>query len=302
MRKVLSKQLNERNVVREAKRLFRKLQKRGAYLSPIAVSCISKGRDLKPCQYGLYVPRNEFSKPIATLEKRYVKAFILHGWLEELEEHGKKLKLSDAGAKWYKRHIAGDDAFREQHQMRAEQLRDIEGGIKRPLLINETESPLGWLRKRKDRTGCPLINDYQFEAGERLRSDFWHAQLSPRITANWSMTANSKRQRRAAPGEHVQITEHVIAAKKRIAKAIAAVGPELAGILIDVCCHLEGLEAAEKMQGWPQRSGKVVLQLALTRLARHYGLVSEAQIAQPIHKRISHWGAEDYKPTLEGWQ
>lgn len=41
---------------------------------------------------------------------------------------------------------------------------------------------------------------------------------------------------------------------------------------IDICCELKGLEEAEKSQCWPQRAGKVVLQLALTRLARHYGL------------------------------
>jgi hypothetical protein len=52
-------------------------------------------------------------------------------------------------------------------------------------------------------------------------------------------------------------------------RALMAVGPEVAGILVDICCELKGLEDAEKANGWPQRAGKVVLQIALTRLAKH---------------------------------
>jgi hypothetical protein len=63
-----------------------------------------------------------------------------------------------------------------------------------------------------------------------------------------------------------------------------------------VCCHLKGLEDAERAQGWPLRSAKVVLQLALQRLARHYGLVSQDTAAGSA--RIRHWGTDDYRPAL----
>ena len=76
----------------------------------------------------------------------------------------------------------------------------------------------------------------------------------------------------------LHLTENVLAARQRVVRALASVGPELSGVLVDVCCHLKGLEEAEKTEGWPQRSGKVILQIALTRLARHYGLVSDSQI------------------------
>ena len=94
--------------------------------------------------------------------------------------------------------------------------------------------------------------------------------------------------------------DHVVAARQRIRRALEAVGPELAGILLDVCCHDIGLETAGRAQGWPQRSAKVVLQLALTSLARHYGLL--APEPRPGTHRLRHWGSEDYRPDLDAWR
>jgi hypothetical protein len=162
------------------------------------------------------------------------------------------------------------------------------------------ESPLVWLRRRKDKDGQPLITEPQFNAGERLAADFWHAQMTPRVTANWSAAAAGRHMRRSAPGAGVDLKDNVVAARTRVHRALAAVGPELAGILVDVCCHDVGLEPAGQSQGWPQRAAKVVLQLALTRLARHYGLL--APQPPPGAARLRHWGDEDYRPSLDAWR
>jgi hypothetical protein len=161
------------------------------------------------------------------------------------------------------------------------------------------ESPLVWLRRRKDKDGQPLITEPQFNAGERLAADFWHAQMTPRVTADWSAAAG-RRMRRSAPGAGVDLKDNVVAARTRVHRALAAVGPELAGILVDVCCHDVGLEPAGRSQGWPQRAAKVVLQLALTRLARHYGLL--ALEPSPGARRMRHWGDTDYRPTIDAWR
>ncbi len=84
-------------------------------------------------------------------------------------------------------------------------------------------------------------------------------------------------------------------------RALMTVGPELSGILVDICCELKGLEEAEKANGWPARAGKVVLQIALTRLAKYYGLVA-ADEAVPRKTGLRHWGADDYRPTLDAWR
>jgi len=83
------------------------------------------------------------------------------------------------------------------------------------VMVNETESPLGWLKGRKDRAGRPLLSDPQYEAGERLQTDYWFAQLNQRVTANWSALAPSDRSRRAAPPDAASLRDNVIAAKER---------------------------------------------------------------------------------------
>jgi hypothetical protein len=51
-----------------------------------------------------------------------------------------------------------------------------------------------------------------------------------------------------------------------------AAGPGLADILWRVVCAGVGLPAAEKALQWPARAGRLVLTLALNRLATHYGI------------------------------
>ncbi len=164
---------------------------------------------------------------------------------------------------------------------------------------NPAESPIAWLFSRRGSDGNPLISEAQFKAGEKLRADFWFAQMSPNVTQSWSLSAATGGGRRSAPGAGVEIADNVIEAGQRVRRALAAVGPELGGILIDVCCHLKGLEDAERKAGWPQRSGKIVLGVALSALARHYGFTASApDVERPA--RVRHWGVRDYRPSLDG--
>ncbi|KAB2940557.1 MAG: DUF6456 domain-containing protein [Hyphomicrobium sp.] len=165
--------------------------------------------------------------------------------------------------------------------------------------VNADESPIAWLRRRKDRSGEAMISQAQFDAGERLRADFFFAQMTPRTTTNWASLSPRQRGRRygAARQAGADMLDNAAAAGERVRRALSAVGPELSGVLIDVCCYLKGLEEAERDAGWPQRSAKIVLQLALTRLARHYGLetVTQGRGAGIVR----HWGGADYRPLFD---
>ena len=168
--------------------------------------------------------------------------------------------------------------------------------------INDEESPLGWLARRKGRDGKPMVSAAQYAAGERLRRDFSQANLNPKVTMDWSMalSASGARRHGAGPGA-VMMSDAVASARERVNYALRAVGPELASILVDVCCHLKGLEVSEQQAGWPRRSGKVILLLALTSLARHYGMKEPEEQARESAKvcDVRHWGRDGYRPTLD---
>lgn len=188
----------------------------------------------------------------------------------------------------------GVDPFLAQHAPLA--LRETHAPQGRStVLVNEAESPLAWLARRKGRNGQALIAPAEFLAGERLRADFTRAQLTPRVTANW--TASVASGRRADGRGAADFSDAVLAAKERVRHALDAVGPEFAGLLLDVCCFLKGLDLVETERQWPARSAKVVLQLGLARLARHYGLDDSAQ-GRP-RQTVRTWLADDARFAVE---
>jgi Domain of unknown function (DUF6456) len=157
-------------------------------------------------------------------------------------------------------------------------------------------SPLDAFAKRLDRDGRPIISSAQREAGERLAADFQRGQMMPRVTADWSEPTHSAGTRRTTPGAGVEMSDAVAAARQRVSLAIDAVGSELSGVVIDVCCFETGLVQTERRHALPQRSAKIILQLGLTRLARHYGIIAQAPRADT---KIRHSGAKDFRPTLD---
>lgn len=132
----------------------------------------------------------------------------------------------------------------------------------RSLTVNATESPLGWLLAHGH------VTMRQFEAGERLRGDWERAQLAPRVTMAWD-AAPIARGRGGSPAG-VDLNGAQIDARRRFDQAIAAAGPGLADILWRIVCAGEGMRDAETALGWPARAGKVVLTLALDRVATYY--------------------------------
>jgi Domain of unknown function (DUF6456) len=164
--------------------------------------------------------------------------------------------------------------------------------------FNENESPLYRLYFRKAATGKEAISEAQFVAGEKLRIDYEKAHFERRITASWDPAQTGSSGHAAISDNHIaDLTIKALDARRRVHNAFDAVGPELAGVLYYVCCLAGGLEQAERKLQYPQRSGKAVLAMALTRLARHYRLLKTPS-KSGASKNIAHWALGDYRPHI----
>jgi hypothetical protein len=133
------------------------------------------------------------------------------------------------------------------------------GRRKRSVTVNIAESPLSWLHAHGH------LGDRLFDAGERLRADYERSQLGPSITMRWDPV------RIKTTGDlGLSRSEGQMAARARFDAALRQAGKGLEDVLWRVVCAGDTLPEAEKALHWPARSGKLVLRLALDRVADYY--------------------------------
>lgn len=134
--------------------------------------------------------------------------------------------------------------------------------VRRSVTVNQVESPLGWLHRHGH------LDRKQFDAGEQLRLDWERANLSPCVTMRWDPAPGLSRGQVGAA--KLERSEHQAAAKSRFEGALEAAGPGMRDILWRIVCSGEGMRDAETALGWPARAGKLVLKMALDRVASFY--------------------------------
>jgi hypothetical protein len=261
-----------------ARRFLRRLNEPGSFL--LITPDAARG--------GIFCKANDFRKPIAMMPGAAAVEFMREGWIQ-IAARGTasiRYRITADGRSFLKRLLAEDalkrqpgtgfaevaTAFLAQHQIAGERtVMNPDTGKPEALKVNLGEDPLGWLARRKGEDGQAFLTADEVEAGEKLRSDFEIAQIGPSVAQDW--------RKFLTPGDRYSGTpvgrgpgEGPMAARDRVAQALASLGPGLSDVAFRVCCFLEGLEACERRMGWSARSGKVVLKIALQRLAEHYGL------------------------------
>jgi hypothetical protein len=202
-------------------------------------------------------------------------------------DQGKVAASAEAPAFLRRALVGSDEAFQDQHRAMESRVVDVEGG-RRHVRVNALESPLGAIARLKEKSGDAFLPPEALSAGERLHADFTRAQLQPRLTMAYEPRLSAKTK--ATAGGTADLCDAALSARFRVGKAMEALGPELCGVALDVCCFQKGLEIVERERQWPARSAKLMLRAALMALSRHYAPPTTG-------RRKSHaWGDEDYRP------
>ncbi len=253
---------------------------------PDSFLMVAKGAE----KAGVFCRKNQFRRPMSLVTLKAATMFLTHDWVKCLSRSDLSAKygITAAGRAALARLEAGtspiaagfaetQSAFAAQHMLMGErQVANPATGQIETIAVNQGESPLGWLARRKDANGEPLLKPEEVEAGERLREDFELAQIGPKVGQDWRrfLTPVS-----ASTGPGRTPSEGPSFARERVKLALEALGPGLSDAAFRICCFQEGLEATERRMGWSARSGKVVLKLALQRLVDHYGLAARRKTA-----------------------
>ncbi|QZO04846.1 DUF6456 domain-containing protein [Agrobacterium vitis] len=184
-----------------------------------------------------------------------------------------------------------DEIFAGQHGERASETLVEPDGSRSTVRRNLDDQPFSTVARLRDRTGKPYLPPEAVAAGERLAADFERGHLQPRITASFEPRLAQKHKGARPSG--LDLTDSALAARLRVGEALTALGPELSGVALDICCFAKGLEAVERERQWPARSAKLMLRTALLALARHY-TPPPARTASGLR----HWGESDYRPPI----
>lgn len=197
-----------------------------------------------------------------------------------------------AEARAFLRRLLADDveeATAAQHRHVAQvMIATVDNAPPQRVRRNLDETPLGPLARLTGRDGNPYFPTAALAAADRLAADFDRAGLQPQITQSWEprlSQAGGRRHPQAAT-----ISDSAAAARARLGDALDAIGPELGGVALDVCCFGKGLELVERERQWPARAAKLMLRTALMTLSRYY--------QPPARSRHRHWGTEDFRPEL----
>lgn len=203
--------------------------------------------------------------------------------------NGDELSAAAGTRTYLRRLLAGAEGYQDQHRDIAARTVETAAG-RQAVRVNQLESPLSALVRLKDKAGTPYLSEDAVSAGERLARDFQRCGLQPRLTMSWEPRLAGRNG--GELGQAREISDTAVAARLRLQAAIEAMGPELAGVALDVCCFMKGLETVERERQWPVRSAKLMLRAALMALSRHYE-------PAPSSKRRSHsWGAEGFRPDM----
>lgn len=216
--------------------------------------------------FGVFPNSNRRRTPVVRLSAADVRELVSSGAIEATGEDA--YSLTAAGrARVAREQSASDEAYAAQHQPIIERpVMDGDGGV-RVVRGYDADRVLRRLSFLRDGAGRPWLDGAELTAAARLKADWARGEVGMVRGSDW--TAPPKGSTARAGGMDGVLAAHCDA-RRRVNDALAKLAAPLRGVVERVVLREEGLEALERAEAWPTRSGKLALKLALAQLATNY--------------------------------
>lgn len=237
----------------QARRALQRLAATGAQLMPARTGA----------GFALYPGGDRRRRPTARLSNAEVQALCSEGVLARA---GDNLVLTEAGVKYLRRETArAGEAFASQHREVIDRAAVGEDGGIRIVRGHDGNARLKRLSTPKDVRGGSLLSAAELAAAAQLMADWDAGQVGVVRGSDWS-AAPMGTTRGTSNAQERAMASHCDA-RARIARVLDRLAPQLRRVVESVCRDEIGLEALERREQWPARSGKLALKLGLAQVA-----------------------------------
>jgi len=216
--------------------------------------------------FGVFPGGDRRRRPVVRLSAVEVRELVSSGAIEAADKDA--YVLSEAGrARLARERAAPGEAFAVQHRPIIDRaVMDGDGDL-RIVRGHDADRLLRRLSSMRDGAGRSWLDRAELTAAARLKADWERSEIGMVRGSDWSAPPKGLTPRSA--GVDGAIAAHCDA-RRRVSDALAKLAPPLRAVVERVCLREEGLEALERAEAWPQRSGKIALKLALAQLAADF--------------------------------
>lgn len=216
-------------------------------------------------RFGVFIKGDRRRRALLRLDVAEVRALEADGAIVSAGEG--EFRLGDAGhARVARERAEPGEAFAAQHRpLVARSVIDRDGDV-RCVRGVESEVVLRRLAALRGPNGAAWLNGAELAAAGTLRADWAVGEVGLVKGSDWSAAPIGSGARGASNAQEMAMARRCDA-RRRVADALARLAAPLRRVVERVCLYEEGLEAMERAEGWPSRSGKLALKLGLAQLA-----------------------------------
>lgn len=214
--------------------------------------------------FGVYPRGDRRRRPVARLKAAEVRALESEGAIAREGHDG--FVLTSSGHSRVRRDAApAGEAFAAQHAPLIDRSVVESDGALRVVRGFDASIAVRRLAGLRDASGKPWLTTSELAAASALRGDWEASQAGLARGSDWAAPPKGGTPR-AGNGQEVAMAARCDA-RRRFEDRLATLAAPLRRAVERVVLYDDGVEALERAEGWPARSGKVALKLGLAQLA-----------------------------------